>query len=496
VAEVDRLWPAVPDRVPAMRAWLVRAGAFTEQLEPYQAALAEQRRRALPYTPEDRARDAATHPGLAHHADLCVVRETRRFYVARGGPEEARRAAELAAVEEEIATLERELEARRTWRFSDEREQWQHDKLAELVGALEFFVEDSGGLKASVEERLVFAEALHERSIDEPAAAWAQARAAIADPELSPWYAGLELAPQLGLVPLGPDPESGLWEFAHLATGEAPVRGVDGRLAIDEDSGVVLVLVPGGRTTIGARRAAPGEAAAPYADPEALLSEAPVHEVELAPYFLSKFELTQGQWLRVLGLNPSQFLPGQVHGPVPNDLTHPVESVSWEQARVALERMALTLPTEARWEHGARAGSSTPWWTGSDPGSLEGAANLADITAKESGAPWPDLRDGGSPWRDGWVAHAPVGSYRANAFGLHDTAGNVWEWCSDDIAEYVLPTLPGDGARLHRLGDRRMGRGGSFANLPVTLRTSHRGGAEPGYRDMNLGVRPARDVDG
>jgi hypothetical protein len=104
VAEVDRLWPAVPDRVPAMRAWLVRAGAFTEQLEPYQAALAEQRRRALPYTPEDRARDAATHPGLAHHADLCVVRETRRFYVARGGPEEARRAAELAAVEEEIAT--------------------------------------------------------------------------------------------------------------------------------------------------------------------------------------------------------------------------------------------------------------------------------------------------------------------------------------------------------------------------------------------------------
>ena len=81
--------------------------------------------------------------------------------------------------------------------------------------------------------------------------AWEEAIAAIADPGRSPKYGGLRIAPQLGLVPIGRDPDSGLFEFVHLQTGVPPPRGPGGKLAIDVATGVVLILIPGGRFTIG-----------------------------------------------------------------------------------------------------------------------------------------------------------------------------------------------------------------------------------------------------
>ena len=110
----------------------------------------------------------------------------------------------------------------------------------------------------------------------------------------------------MGLLPIGPDPESGLWEFAHLATGTPAERGADGRLILTEETGVVLVLIPAGRFWMGAQST--DEAGRNY-DPQAQPNEGPVHEVELSPHFLSKYEMTQGQWQRIMGANPSAYTP-------------------------------------------------------------------------------------------------------------------------------------------------------------------------------------------
>jgi len=92
-------------------------------------------------------------------------------------------------------------------------------------------------------------------------------------------------------------------------------------------------------------------------------------------FFLSKYEMTQGQWLRLMRANPSSFGGGRAAQASPS-LQNPVENVSWEDAAHALHRVNLRLPTEAEWEYAARAGTTTPWWTGSRPRSVIGFANL------------------------------------------------------------------------------------------------------------------------
>jgi hypothetical protein len=87
------------------------------------------------------------------------------------------------------------------------------------------------------------------------AALWAEAIASIADPKASPEYEGLAITPQLGLLPIGRDPRSKLWEFAHLQTGAPAVRDPQsGELAIGEETGLVFVLVPGGAFEMGAQK--------------------------------------------------------------------------------------------------------------------------------------------------------------------------------------------------------------------------------------------------
>ena len=80
-------------------------------------------------------------------------------------------------------------------------------------------------------------------------ARWALAIESIRAPARSPAYDGLAIAPQLGLLPIGQDPESGLWEFADLATGEPAERDPNGRIALKESTGVVFVLIPGGHSS-------------------------------------------------------------------------------------------------------------------------------------------------------------------------------------------------------------------------------------------------------
>jgi formylglycine-generating enzyme required for sulfatase activity len=227
----------------------------------------------------------------------------------------------------------------------------------------------------------------------------------------------------------------------------------------------------------------------PNYDPQADANERPVHEVTLSPYFLSKYEMTQGQWEGFTGENPSYY-QNALLGPKPG--LHPVEQVSWEDSQRVMGRLGLVLPTEAQWEYAARAGTTTPWSTGSERESLDGAANLADACCKENGGQTGWVYE---EWLDdGFTVHGPVGSLSANGFGLHDVHGNVFEWCRDCSGDYSSPVAPGDGER--RVSSRlRVSRGGSFIFTATSARSAFRNGDPPEGRYNFLGLRPARAIE-
>jgi serine/threonine protein kinase/formylglycine-generating enzyme required for sulfatase activity len=373
---------------------------------------------------------------------------------------------------------------------------FQLDQLTTLVRALATFVDADPriGTVAAVRERVQFAEQIRERSLVEHAREWDAAIAAIADPTRAPAYAGLRIVPQVGLVPIGPDPVSGLWEFVHLRSGDIPLRDAGGRLRVDAATGIVFVLLPGGRATLGCAPVPKGTAGdgRDHKDHLAEERESPVHTLDLEPFFLSKYEMTQGQWLRATRHNPSESPPGRRWGDKMHDLRHPVDNVSWWDCDRVMRQLGLGLPTEAQWEYAARAGTTTRWWTGSRESTLEGAANLPDRGAIARGKPahWR-----GVAWDDGYADTAPVGCYRANAFGLHDVLGNVYEWCRDRFASYSSSAAAGDGER-HATGDSpdRIARGGDYGALPNGIRSSRRLKFPP-TNSSQMGVRPARRVE-
>lgn len=173
---------------------------------------------------------------------------------------------------------------------------------------------------------------------------------------------------------------------------------------------------------------------------------------------------------------------------------HPVEAVSWVTANSVLEQRGLRLPTEAQWEYAARGGTDTIWWTGDERDSLKGTCNIADRTARNSGIiqgiefdAWLD---------DGYILHAPIGSFAPNPFGLHDTVGNVWEWCLDAWGSYGLPTKPGDGERLAFDTENRANRSGHYLRDATYSRSSNRDFQLMTSSHGGLGVRPARLVEG
>jgi len=442
-------------------------------------------------------RDASDEltPSQAVEYENFVVNVARAVEVARIGGDEAA----LHAAEAELAELEREVLGGPALRFADAEDSWWHDQLGELVARLERLADPHRGLLEGtspehgwgIEVRRRFAGALELRSRSGNAARelWSAASASIRDRDECPAYGGLELAPQLGLVPIGRDPDSGLWEFADLQTGDAPRRGPDGRLELGDGSGVVFVLVPGGSFEMGSQ---PADPARPNFDPKSTPQEQPVNEVALKPFFLSKYEMTQGQWRRFTGRNPSKYLAGTRHSGRELTELSPVEQVSWREATRQLARLGWLLPTEAQWECAARGGAEWPWWAGEDVSALEGVANLADRFASEQLMPFRVFdRD----LDDGYAVESPVGSFEANGFGLHDVLGNVFEWCRDPWGVYRDAAAGPEG--LRPVGDVALHpvRGGSYVSAAAASRSASRDSGVPELQNEALGLRPMRAID-
>ncbi|MGO9467917.1 MAG: SUMF1/EgtB/PvdO family nonheme iron enzyme, partial [Isosphaeraceae bacterium] len=127
---------------------------------------------------------------------------------------------------------------------------------------------------------------------------------------------------------------------------------------------------------------------------------------------------------------------------------HPVVNVTWNDAQEFVKWLSqkegriYRLPTEAEWEYACRAGTKTAYVSGDDAESLAAFGNIADGTAKEKYPEWTTIAA-----RDGYVYTAPVGRFRANAFGLYDMHGNVWEWCQDWYDAEYYKQSPGDDPR-------------------------------------------------
>ncbi len=368
-----------------------------------------------------------------------------------------------------------------------------------LLGVLDDF-QRLEVLASTIAERRRWALRIDELTANHPRArvTWRDAREAIAR---SPLYAAhpIDLRQQTGLVPIGENPVTGLWEFYELRSAWDPGAGGtpeqiaipehrhdDGTIAMDAGTGIVLVLIPGGTFLMGATDD----------DPDAQGIERPSTKVTLEPFFLARCELSQGQWLRLGGgPNPSAYAPGfQRPGlPIPPiTLAHPVESVSWTAADRLLRQHGLRLPAEAQWELACRAGQLARWWPGDDAAALEGVANVLDQVTLRYAAAWKGAH---APFDDGWLVHAPVGGRRPNPFGLHDVHGNVWEWCSDEFGPLDGPRAREDGGL--RQGDgsgKRVVRGGGFMEGPPAARSSSRGYQPPDFTFSTFGVRPGRDL--
>jgi len=524
--EADALWPVGPDLVPRYDDWLLRAAALVARLEPspdgsdigLRGQMAVLRERALPATDAEREADRRRHAGFADWEKQAKVVERAEVALrARDAglidaAELEKRKAQFAALEaqlpaerERLAELERPLRERLTFRFASDDDTWWHAQLEKLIAGITAFADRDTGLIQGLSAEHGWGVALRrERALeleqaslagDEARARWAAATASIADRNACPAYDGLQLQPQVGLLPMGRDRESGLWEFWVVASGREPQRNGDGVIEPREPDGLVLVLVPGGSFWMGAQGRDP---AGPGYDADAVEVEGPVREHELSPFFLSKYEMTQGQWERLTGSNPSYWVMSRY--PVDwNRLhmswssLHPVERVSWDDCVRTLHWLGLELPTEAQWEYAARAGTTTRWWTGDGRESLAGAANLNDHYGFEHGNGDRLVHD---EWLDdGQTVHARIGSYAANPFGLHDVLGNVIEWCADSWVEQHVVEQRLDPLRDDPADESRVLRGGAYSSTAYEVRSSTRDASTPETKGWAVGVRPARRVE-
>ncbi|MEY4805765.1 MAG: hypothetical protein RLZZ206_154 [Cyanobacteriota bacterium] len=249
---------------------------------------------------------------------------------------------------------------------------------------------------------------------------------------------------------------------------------------------LTLLWIPPGRFWMGS----------PATEPEHRDSEGPQHLVQLQGFFMSQTSITQAQWREVAGwkegpgeqwgrelkLDPSRFQS--------NNDQHPVENVTWWEAMEFCHRLSkrtdriYTLPSEAQWEYACRAGTITPFHFG-DTISPE----LANYNGTHA--------YGDGPKGINREQTTPVGMFPANAWGLQDMHGNVWEWCLDEWHE-SYEGAPTDGRvwAEHVEGEKgkereqtRLVRGGSWLNYPRECRSAFRFHFRPDFAFLSVGFR-------
>ncbi len=224
-----------------------------------------------------------------------------------------------------------------------------------------------------------------------------------------------------------------------------------------------MVHIPAGTFMMGA----------PDNEPEARNVEKPQHSVTVPEFWIGKFPITQAQYKAIMGKNPSYFKGDH----------RPVEQVSWHDAVEFCQKLSAKtgkqyrLPSEAEWEYACRAGTTTPFHFGQ---TLTDKLANYDATETYNNSPLGQYRR----------QTTEVGSFPANAFGLHDMHGNVWEWCLDHWHDNYNGA-PSDGSAWITGGDgsHRMLRGGSWFNDPRVCRSADRNRLNPGNRNSIIGFR-------
>ncbi len=249
----------------------------------------------------------------------------------------------------------------------------------------------------------------------------------------------------------------------------------------------------------------------PVSETNRSVHEGPQHTVRVASFSIGRYEVTQAEWVATMGSNPSQMKGERL----------PVECVSWFEILVYCNRRSIAegltpcysingsvdpaswgsvparangiwnaavcdfsaqgyrLPTEAEWEYACRAGttSATAFGDALDPSQ----ANFDWSKPYNSPAMGAPLR-----------STVAVGTYAANAWGLFDTHGNVWEWCWDHYADNYYARSPEADPQGAEGGRYRVMRGGSWTNPGYRLRSAARRDEDPFYRDVDNGFRLVR----
>ena len=219
--------------------------------------------------------------------------------------------------------------------------------------------------------------------------------------------------------------------------------------------------------------------------------ELPVREVRVASFALSKHEVTRGQFrafVSATGHNARSCIPeGSWRDLDWQDDDHPVVCVNWNDAQAYVDWLRretgkrYRLPSETEWEYAARAGTTTPWFWG----------DRAEDRCEHANG-----RDSDDGCDDGWERTAPVESFRANGFGLHDMAGNVSEWLEDCWHDHYYGA-PRDGSARTRGGacderhTPRVVRGGAW-RFTSGFRSASRGRWQDLIKGDEIGFRVAR----
>ena len=242
---------------------------------------------------------------------------------------------------------------------------------------------------------------------------------------------------------------------AYEGTTAPGTGGVTYRSASPTDGGSDIALEKGMVQVIGGLFAM----GCTSSDVQCQPNEKPRHNVTLNKFYIDAHEVTQTEYAKVKGANPSAF------NKCPDC---PVEQVTWYEALDYCHKVGKRLPTEAEWEMAAR-----------------GARDEEIRYGEKDAISWNSDNSGS--------ATHPVGKKAANRLGLYDTMGNVWEWCNDWYGEHFFTSGDSINPKGPQAGISRVIRGGSWAFFPGGIRTSVRSGLAPSTRSNTVGFRCALD---